>query len=60
MEICVEVLHKSTSYRHSSALANLVEMFNTIHGSIRKAVSSTVEKTFPLPKIIYVSDGTLP
>jgi hypothetical protein len=44
MEICVEVLHKSTSYRHGSALGKLSEMFNTIHSSIVKAVSSSVGK----------------
>jgi len=44
MEICVEVLHKSTSYRHSSALEELSEMFNTIHSSIMNAVSSSVGK----------------
>jgi len=44
MEIRVEVLHKSTSYRHSSALEKLSEMFNTIHSSVIKAVSSSVGK----------------
>ena len=44
MEICVEVLHKSTSYRRSSALGKLPEMFNTIHSSIIKVVSSSAGK----------------
>jgi len=44
MEIRVEVLHKSTSYRHSSGLEKLSEMFDTIHSSIIKAVSSSVGK----------------
>jgi hypothetical protein len=44
MEICVEVLHKNTSYRHSSVLGKLSEMFNTTHSSIIRAVSSSVGK----------------
>jgi len=50
MEICVEVLHKSRSYRQSSALGKLSEMFNKIHSSIIKAVSSSVGEKVSSPE----------